>query len=418
MNLSQMAAFICGKINQTETEDVSACKEFLRRRHEMIWQDDLWKDSLAEYRRTISPDGYDVDSNWLPTKGVLLIPPTIERVLAVRTDSRKLNVRRPEYFYRVDADLFSRSGQAAEFLLLPPCVWEWDTAQYVWAWLADAGDNELSLITDILDTDDVSVTRLTAVLDTLNGGAINQIGEQLQSAATERIDAILKVATAGAVTVVAGPSGAQPTLRNLSTATVTFGFADVDDVGSIGLTYTLAAGESQSIVAPGHYAWLRLSNGTYSGAGTLLPYNGDFPGFISTSDGATIETDGLGITIATLDAEDTAAIRRQRVRLVEIPNVSTVIRVLGKRACPGLDNDADEPAITGSTNALLAFALADMLERARQYGKAAAKLQNEAVPLLGQLKAQETVQQAHNVQIVPESGYGEHELERSRGFSF
>lgn len=98
---------------------------------------------------------------------------------------------------------------------------------------------------------------------------------------------------------------------------------------------------------------------------------------------------------------------RQRIRLVDIPSDSLTVRILGKRACPTFTNDLDVPALTGVDNCLLAFAHADMLERERQYGKAKLKVDNEALPLLEQLKANEAVQQAHNLRIIPENGYGD-----------
>jgi hypothetical protein len=81
-----------------------------------------------------------------------------------------------------------------------------------------------------------------------------------------------------------------------------------------------------------------------------------------------------------------------------------------------MEGDLESPAIRGSENCLIAFAQADMLERDEQYGKAQAKLQ-EALVLLQQLKAVETVQQAHNVSITPAGGYGDDYDYRAGAFS-
>jgi len=61
-----------------------------------------------------------------------------------------------------------------------------------------------------------------------------------------------------------------------------------------------------------------------------------------------------------------------RMKPVPVPNAAGVIYVLGKLKWVTL-GDADSPCLRGIDNALLAFAESDMLERARQYGKAQAK---------------------------------------------
>jgi len=311
MTLAQMAAAVCGKVNQSETEDQVACKSFLTFRHDMIWADALWKDSLTEYRQTLSPDGYTPSSNWLPTKGVLLLPPVIGEVLAVRSDSRKLNVRRPEFYYRVDWDAFAKQGEACDYVLLPRCVWEFDTAQLAYAYSDAEGDAAANYYLDYLDADGVGITRVTNTLSSQEG------------AYTERIDQVLKSGTNG---------------------TVHFIYSD---------------------------------------------NSGNHP-------------------IFDLLTGETAAKQRERVRFLYIPTQAMTLRLLGKRVCPSFTNDLDQPAIRGSENCLMAYAQADMLERERQYGKAQIKIQNEATPLLTQLKGVEVVQQAHNQQIVPEdAGWGQ-----------
>ena len=158
MNLSQLASFICTKVNQSETDDVAACKEFLKRRMEMIWNDDLWKDSLVAFTQVLSPDDYAVTSTWLPEKGVLLCPTIIERVVAARLDSRKLNVQRQEFYYRFDYDSFAKTGSATEFVLLPPCVWEFEESDVV-IFVAAGADSMISATADILASNLADVTR-------------------------------------------------------------------------------------------------------------------------------------------------------------------------------------------------------------------------------------------------------------------
>lgn len=313
MTLSEMASFVCTKVNQTETEDVAACTMFLTRRQQMIWNESIWKDSLVEYLVTVGASAYTVTSSWLPTKGVLLLPSIIDRVLAVRTDLRRLNVQRPEYYYRIDYDTFAKTGTASEFILLPPCVWEFDTAQaciLAGADVSAGADLGVVSVLDTLSSDGVNVVRQS----------ITQDEDEKSIGTTARIDSWAKPATAD--------------------------------------EFLLSAGASSS-------------------------------------------------AIILMSASQTGASRLQRIRLQLTPPTGTgiTLRVLGKRAMPTFTADGDLPAINGSENLLLALAQADMLQRERQYGKAEAVMQGEALPLLDQLKRIETVQQAHRVRLIPDQGY-------------
>lgn len=197
MTLSELATFICGKVNQSEPEDVLACKGFLTRRHDLIWQEALWKDSLVEYRQTLATTGYTITSNWLPAKGVLLLPKIVQRVIAARTAARALNAQRAEFYYRIDYDAFSKTGQAAEYILLPPCVWEFETAQTLAARFSTRSDGAAGVLTfDLLDADGTGVTR---------GTNLKAAGESADVGTSDRIDSLQKLATADSVAI--GPVG-------------------------------------------------------------------------------------------------------------------------------------------------------------------------------------------------------------------
>jgi len=199
VTLLESATFVCGKLNQSEDEDVTACKGFLKRNAEIIWADQLWKDSLTEFSQTLTPDGYTNTSTWLPTKGVLLCPTDIERVLAVRSDTQHLNVQRPEFFYRVDIDNFAQKGKQMDFVILPACVWEWEGDILLLATYDSAGhaaDGAAALTIDYLSSDLVTVSRLATTVGGLNGVYPNNI-------TTQRLDSAAKIATSAAVALVA-----------------------------------------------------------------------------------------------------------------------------------------------------------------------------------------------------------------------
>lgn len=394
MTLLELANFICGKVNQSETEDVLACKGFLQRRHDLVWQEALWKDALVEYRQTLDADvaDYVSTSNYLPTKGVLLLPPIVQRVIAARTTSRKLNIQRPEFFYRIDYDAFAKTGEAADYILLPPCVWEFNTALEVFAARGDVADAAVQVTSDLLDTDGVGVTRSAVTLAEQR----NAIGT------TERIDAIQKPTTTAAVGIFAlganlydGRAYDESSPPDRISVTVV-----------VGATYYHSRGTDDYAGIPAFLSYDR-SIGTLIPEGyfvateaTVWLYNRFTP--IPT----TTATLKQCYTFSTAAAADTNAKRRQRIRLVEIPTTETTIRVLGKRTAPQFSADTDEPGISGMENCLIAFGLADMLERDESYGEAREKFQ-EAMELLEQLKRIETVQQAHNQRITPEGGYGD-----------
>ena len=384
MNLSELAAFICTKINQSETDDTAACKKFLTARAKMIWNVALWKDSLVSFAQTLNTSGYTTTSTWLPTKAVLLCPPIIERVIAARLDSRRLNVQRQEFYYNIDYDSFAKSGQVTEFVLLPPCVWEFETAQSVAVALAEAGDINTVVQADTLDANAIDVTRTALTLDNVVKGL----------ATTARVDALEKGTTTGSVRL--GVAYGITCVNNYFVA-LTF----TTDYGSV----TVAAGESGVVPSGPALTHIAFDPGY------------DFTGITGTNYGtATVDTHGdisydgtatgaLSITtVATMTAASQAVTKRQRVRLLQIPTESTTIRVLGKRAMPTFTNDLDTVPINNMENCLLAFAQADMLQRERQYGKAK-ELQQEAIGLLDQLKDMEVVQQTHHVTITPGDGF-------------
>lgn len=408
MTLIDLANFICGKVNQTEAEDVLACKGFLERRFDLLWAAGLWKDSLVTYLQTLNPTGYTLGSNWLPTKGILLLPPIIERVVAVRSDTRHLNVQRPEFYYRVDYDAFSKQGVPTDFVLQPPCVWEWDQTVRLFAWRGDLADVAVTVKADLLDTDLVGVTRDMVTL-------ANQYENLLGS--SDRCDAVLKPETSGVVNLRAAST--LWTLTNTSGVTADFytgtpanwfirratlangASADVLPQSSI-----IAVVPSGSPAVPGDVLGQAAAPYGAATSGTVQ-FTGEDEFFIFTDSGAS----------TAIAAAATNALVRQRIRLIQIPTASLTLRVLAKRSKPSFTDDLDSPGLTGVENCLLALAQGDMLQRERHYGKAD-QLYKEGGLLLNQLKDQEMVQMAHEQRIIPESGYGWEEEHSLYGFSF
>ena len=104
----------------------------------------------------------------------------------------------------------------------------------------------------------------------------------------------------------------------------------------------------------------------------------------------------------------------QVARLFPTPNTAQVMNVLGKADYTELTFTSQEPAVSNSENLLIAMVRVDMLRRGGENGEAATAIQEIMAPpgpgnpggLLAQLKAVEAVQEATNVRIIPEDGYG------------
>lgn len=384
MNLANLATFITTKVNQSEAEDVAACKTFIQRRRDMIWADALWKDSLGEYTQSLSASGYTPASTWLPTQKILLIPSAFEAVVAARTAERYLNVERSEIFYRTDFDTFASTGTSRQYRLLPPAVWQFDTDQTLAVNSAAADAGQTGLI-DTVPTNGISPTRTALGL-----------GAAASVATVGTILAISKTVTSAAVTF-----GTSSNFLVVNNSNFILGVGDSNaEPGNIA---QIAAGQSATIVPPFPGKIFFFQDGAYFGTNVDLQAA---TGTETVTDINTFAFSAVQTTSVTMGLTDLNALKRQRIQLLGALADPTIIRVLGKLRAPTFTNDNDDPGLTGIDNCLIAFAQADMLERERQYSKAQVCMQ-EGQALLAQLKRVETVQQAHNQRFVPEHGYGD-----------
>lgn len=390
MTLLDLANFVCTKVNQTDDTDLAACKGFLLRRRDLIWADALWKDSLFEYTQTITSVGYTPSSTWMPTKKTLLLPAQIEYPVALRTDTRKLDVESSERLYRIDADTFSQSGQSTQYRLLSPVVWEFDTPQAVYVVPYQPADAGESVSVTGLASDGITVSTSPTIL-TAAAQSVGTLG---------RIDAVTKAQTEATVNVFT-PSGSISVVNNSSVSAF---FLLSPDGNLLNLDQTTALVPPGGSVTINPDGWIASSDQP----GPLWPSVQILAGPLFRG---TITYAGNGQftfaqqSIVALQATDTVAIKRCRVQLLGVINDNTVLRVLGKAKASPFTADTDEPGLTGIENCLIAFAQADMLERERQYGKAQA-VKTEAVQLLDQLKRIQTTQQSHHKRFIPQEGYG------------
>lgn len=314
MTLGDMAAFVCAKVRQQDTTALARCKEFLARRYVMIWDDQLWKDSLFRLEFTFRMDVVGAASmlaygNYFSRDGgVWQLPPSVDRVLALRKTNDAVPVNDQFRLYRETLDAFAETGEPVAFHPLPPAV-------------ADLSGS-------------------------LSG--VESEGVTLNSNAAD-----------GAVAV---------RVR----------YIDLDGEEQVTDINLPAAGGYSAVFDP--QAILSMSKP-------------------ATNEDVEVILDSE--VVATFGAQETNAKKRARVRLMPMPVDNVDLAALVKVRAQLLSDDGDEPALRGIENCLLAFAQMDMLQRARQYGKAQLVGQ-EAVALLDQLKRIEVVQEAQSTQIVPE----------------
>ncbi len=206
MTLDQLADYVCTKSGLTDTAAVTACKTFLSKRYELIYNSYLWKDSLIGVDITVDPTTNDDNA-----EGVVFIPEVIDRVVAVRTTDRSVQVRGLEDYYRIDYDKFAQTGTPYEFALLPPA---WFT------WRADAGQSSI-YFSGPVDTWNLKLvytnqngvrTVTTADLDPNEGERITLTGTKIvvESVFKKQQDAnaTIPVSDANNITVVSLPDDA------------------------------------------------------------------------------------------------------------------------------------------------------------------------------------------------------------------
>jgi hypothetical protein len=125
MTLSDMAEYVCGKVRRTDAASVTRCKGFLKARHEMAYNDQLWKASLYlhtfQMPKTTTLD-YEPNQTSVNEEGMYFMPELVDRVLAVRRADTQLNVTDELTLFRGSVDRFSEQGDGLEFAVLSPAV--------------------------------------------------------------------------------------------------------------------------------------------------------------------------------------------------------------------------------------------------------------------------------------------------------
>ena len=131
MNLSELAQFVCSKVRQTDAVSTALCKGYLGARFQMIWDSELWRDSLVMVTTTLDPTQPSLNSG-LDAAGVWLLPRIANKVVAIRDHDRAYISRNAEEYFRMDLDEFGATGTAIHFHILPSCVAAFGSPTPVW----------------------------------------------------------------------------------------------------------------------------------------------------------------------------------------------------------------------------------------------------------------------------------------------
>jgi hypothetical protein len=305
MNLLEMAGYVCSKVRQSDALAITKAKGFLAKRYEMLWAEELWKDSVYQFAFTLGLGTTETQPtpNTLEVleAGYYFMPQMVDRVLAIRSDDGALPVQDEPQLFRATLDEYAETGSPVKFLKLPPAVAQFIVADR-WSIAGGAADFALSATVRFIAANSKRVkedVQISATTEFSEDGLV--------------LETVTKPATDGPVSL-----------------------------------------------------------------------NSIF----------------YGVTFHAMAAADTEIVPRQRIRVLPVPTTQMSFRALVKKKLIPLEDDNDSPELAGIDNCLMAFAQADMLQRGRQYGKAAAVV-GEATALLSQFKRIAVTQEAHNERVVP-----------------
>jgi len=423
MNYAQLATAVGQRLgvdtSLSTTRDGAAVRSFLTLRHDQLYRAFLWKDSVIELLVPIN-QAYSVTSNYMPTKGRVILPPIFQHVLGVRLGVHSLAVQRPMLYYRANYSQIMTSGYACDFTLLSSCVWEFDVAQNLVIQDANNADILLSATLDELQSDTVSIARTAYLLNTY----LQSVGT------TDRVDTFTKVATTGSVVLGVGSVAQADTTslginwNNGSNNLILLVHTNGSNTFSLGQTVkmsgTLIDGVTPFVVT----CTVTQVTGPQQYLFTWIQAPGDtatIPNLYNILAGAIIYT-LTNAPIITLGPTDVAAPKSQRIQLIGIPTnvnqTSQNLTILGKRNTPPFSAETDVPGINGLEGILFALAYYDFKQRDEAGGSSDAKdALTEAVGprflidgapggFLGKLIEEECVQEAYNCRIIPSTGFG------------
>lgn len=144
MNLIELATTVCTSTRSKDDDAVADCKMFLNNRYQMIWEGELWRDSLSTWSGRLgaqSGDTVDVGNDWESNaEGYYLFPSIVSRVIAIRTAGKSLDASGVDRMFSIDPDAFARTGTPVDYHWLSPALWVNSTSKAVRLFVTDNND--------------------------------------------------------------------------------------------------------------------------------------------------------------------------------------------------------------------------------------------------------------------------------------
>src|SRR4051812_3260424 len=109
MTLAEMATYVCTKVRETDTAAIAACKLFLKQRLEVIYNAQLWRESVGMVEVDVDPTATD-NAGLNAAIGFVTMPSVVGTILAVRSSANEISPESPETFFRMDYDVFDQTG--------------------------------------------------------------------------------------------------------------------------------------------------------------------------------------------------------------------------------------------------------------------------------------------------------------------
>lgn len=309
MTLSELAQHSCEIVGKTDSVTLALAKGFIRRRWRMVWDQRLWKQSVAATTMVVlgSPTLSTEEDREMYQLNPLIMPYPVGRVLAVKeAGERFLEHNELVRMFIEDTAAFQNAGNPISWTHASPVGVYTETkpytAQTFTARSTESSDSAKRV--KIRENPEYGTTSEVLILPSSGSVSTNQ---------TYKLPFVSKEETSGTVTVQASGS--------------------LNDMGN-----------------------------EFYGGRTPPTLDQDDPGL-----------DGGGVNPTVTLSPTTSHVDHQRVKLGSLPEETSWYTVIFKCRCSPLDDDIDAPSLPGVDDCLIAHCVADLLERFRQYGKASSK---------------------------------------------
>lgn len=163
MNLAELADLVCETVRKPDSDSLAACKTYLKRRDQMLWDGNLWRDSLFTFTKTVGPTMSATDAQplayggdtlarirLLAATGFICLEQFVDVVLAVRKSNGPLPVQNVERYFLDSLDAFAQTGDPVEFSLSEPVAWQSYNDQQLF--LVSSGADTAVCVVHYIDT--------------------------------------------------------------------------------------------------------------------------------------------------------------------------------------------------------------------------------------------------------------------------